>query len=61
MRTRSVAGRKRGLIRAQVLPSGVRPLLAQELAAVRSGLLTGFTEPHEEDLPIVRVRGIAED
>lgn len=52
---------KRGLIRAQVLPGGVRPLLSQDLGAIRGGSLTGFPEPHEEDLPTVHARAIAED
>lgn len=51
---------QRALIRAEVLPSGVRPLRSQDLVTVRGGSLTGFPEPLEEDLPTVRVREIAE-
>lgn len=51
---------QRGLIRAEVLPRGVRPLHSPDLGTVRDGSLTGFPEPLEEDLPTVRVREIAE-
>lgn len=52
---------QRGLIRVHALPSGVRPLLSQDLADIRERSLTGFPEPHEEDLPAVHVRAIPED
>jgi hypothetical protein len=52
---------KQGLMRAEVLPGGVRPVLLQELVVFRGGPLTGFPEPREEDLPFVHVRAIAED
>lgn len=52
---------KRGLIKATLLPSGVRREPSQELAAIRGGPLTGFPKAREEDLPAVHVREISED
>ena len=51
----------RGLIKATLLPSGVRRVVSQELAAIRGGPLTGFPEAREEDMPAVHVREIAAD
>jgi hypothetical protein len=52
---------ERGLIRAHVLPTRVRPIDSRQLAKMRNGSLTGFPEPHEEELPAIHVRGFAED
>lgn len=52
---------RRGLIRVQVLPSRVRPILTRDVADIRGGSLTGFPEAHREDLPAVHVRAIVED
>lgn len=52
---------QRGLIKVQVLPSRVHPVVTQDLADVRGGSLTGFPKSHEENLPTVRFRAFVED
>lgn len=52
---------ERGLTRAHALQSRVRPIDSRELVRMRTGSLTGFPEPHEEELPTIRVREFAED
>lgn len=51
---------QQGLIKAEVLPGGVRPVASIGVAMHR-GSLTGFPEPHEEDLPPVRVQELGDD